>query len=341
MNFVLTIWWYSMVEKYFDADADMSVLAGKKIAVVGYGSQGRGQALNLKDSGLDVIIGVRPGRSWEAAIKDGFEVYQVADAAKMADIIQVLLPDEDQAAIYQASIRQGLSAGKTLMFSHGFNIHYGQIVPPPDVNVVMVAPKGPGHMVRRMYEEGKGVPALIAVEKDATGQAKAIALAYAKGIGATRAAVFETSFKEETETDLFGEQAVLCGGCTALVRAGFETLVANGYAPEMAYLEVLHELKLIVDLIYEGGFTKMRDSISNTAQYGDLTRGPRVIGPESYAAMQEILEEIQDGRFAKEWILENMTRRPVFTALTRADEEHEIEEVGAEIRALMPQFQKK
>jgi ketol-acid reductoisomerase len=330
-----------MVEKYFDADADMGVLAGKKIAVIGYGSQGRGQALNLKDSGLDVVIGVRPGKSWEMAIKDGLEVFQVADAAREADIIQVLLPDEDQAAVYRSAVRQGLTAGKTLMFSHGFNIHYGQIVPPPDVNVVMVAPKGPGHMVRRMYEEGKGVPALIAVEQDATGDAKAIALAYAKGIGATRAAVFETTFREETETDLFGEQAVLCGGCTALIKAGFETLVTNGYAPEMAYLEVLHELKLIVDLIYEGGFSGMRDSISNTAKYGDLTRGPRVIGPETYDAMQEILDEIQDGRFAKEWILENMTGRPVFTALTRADEGHEIESVGREIRALMPQFQKK
>ena len=330
-----------MVEKYFDADADMGVLAGKKIAVIGYGSQGRGQALNLKDSGLDVVIGVRPGKSWEMAIKDGFEVFQVADAAREAEIVQVLLPDEDQAAVYRSAVRQGLTGGKTLMFSHGFNIHYGQIVPPPDVNVVMVAPKGPGHMVRRMYEEGKGVPALIAVEQDATGDAKAIALAYAKGIGATRAAVFETTFREETETDLFGEQAVLCGGCTSLIKAGFETLVANGYAPEMAYLEVLHELKLIVDLIYEGGFSGMRDSISNTAKYGDLTRGPRVIGPETYEAMQEILDEIQDGRFAKEWILENMTGRPVFTALTRADEEHEIECVGKEIRALMPQFQKK
>ncbi|QSZ67482.1 ketol-acid reductoisomerase [Methanofollis aquaemaris] len=329
-----------MVEKYYDADADLGVLAGKRIAVIGYGSQGRGQALNLRDSGLDVIIGVRPGKSWESAIKDGLEVFQVSDAVQQADVIQVLLPDEDQARTYQESIRPGLSAGKTLMFSHGFNIHYGQITPPPDVNVAMVAPKGPGHLVRRLYEEGAGVPALIAIEQDAAGNARAIALAYAKGIGATRAAVFETSFREETETDLFGEQAVLCGGCSALIKAGFETLVANGYAPEMAYLEVCHELKLIVDLIYEGGLSKMREVVSNTARYGDLTRGPRVIGPEVYVAMQEVLEEIQDGRFAKEWILENQVNRPVFSALTRADEEHDLEVVGAEIRALMPQFKK-
>lgn len=330
-----------MVEKYFDADADLGVLAGKRIAVIGYGSQGRGQALNLRDSGLDVIIGVRHGKSWEKAIKDGLEVFQVADAVQQADVVQVLLPDEDQAQTYLESIRPGLSAGKTLMFSHGFNIHYGQIVPPPDVNVVMVAPKGPGDLVRRLYEEGAGVPALIAVEQDATGDSRGVALAYAKGIGATRAAVFETTFREETETDLFGEQAVLCGGCSALIKAGFETLVANGYAPEMAYLEVCHELKLIVDLIYEGGLSEMREVISNTARYGDLTRGPRVIGPEVYAAMQEVLDEIQDGRFAKEWILENQVNRPVFSALTRADEEHDLEVVGAEIRALMPQFKKK
>ncbi|HJJ52887.1 MAG TPA: ketol-acid reductoisomerase, partial [Methanocorpusculum sp.] len=229
---------------------------------------------------------------------------------------------------------------KCLMFSHGFNIHYGQIVPPANTDVIMVAPKGPGHMVRRTYEEGNGVPALIAIEQDHTGNAKKIALAYAKGIGATRAVVLETTFSEETETDLFGEQAVLCGGVTSLIKAGFDTLVDAGYAPEMAYLEVLHEMKLIVDLIHEGGFTKMREAISNTAQYGDITRGPRVIGPESYEAMREILDEIQSGEFAKEWILENMVNRPVFNALTRADEEHLIEEVGAELRGMMPQFKK-
>lgn len=329
-----------MIQKYYESDADLGDLAGKKIAVIGYGSQGRGQSLNLKDSGLDVIIGIRPGKSREQAKKDGLEAYDVCDAAKAADIIMILLPDETQGDVYKTEIMPYLSENKCLMFSHGFNIHYGQIVPPPTVDVIMVAPKGPGHMVRRTFEEGKGVPALIAIEQDYTGNAKKIALAYAKGIGGTRAVVLETTFMEETETDLFGEQAVLCGGVTSLIKAGFDTLVGAGYAPEMAYLEVLHEMKLIVDLIYEGGFTKMRDSISNTAQYGDITRGPRVIGPESYEAMEEILAEIQTGEFAKEWILENRVNRPVFTALTRADEEHLIEEVGAELRAMMPQFKK-
>jgi ketol-acid reductoisomerase len=327
-----------MIKKYYDTDADLGVLSGKRIAVIGYGSQGRGQSLNLRDSGLDVVIGLRPGKSWDAASSDGFSVYPVTEAVKMADIIQILLPDESQGAVYRTEIRPYLSSNKTLMFSHGFNIHFGQIVPPPNVNVIMVAPKGPGFMVRRQYEEGKGVPALIAIHQDFAGNAHKIALAYAKGIGATRAVVFETTFREETETDLFGEQAVLCGGITSLIRAGFETLVDAGYAPEMAYLEVLHETKLIVDLIYEGGFTKMRKYVSNTAQYGDLTRGPRVIGPESQIAMQEILEEIQSGEFAREWMLENMVSRPVFNALTKRDEDHLIEEVGAEIRALMPQF---
>ena len=327
-----------MLKKYYEADADLSVLKGKRIAVIGYGSQGRGQSLNLKDSGLDVVIGLRPGKSWDAAVKDGMKVMAVAEAVKKADIVQILLPDEHQAAVYKSEIMPHLSDKKCLMFSHGFNIHFGQIVPPPAVDVIMVAPKGPGFMVRRQYEEGKGVPALIAVHQDHTGKAHQIALAYAKGIGATRAVVLETSFREETETDLFGEQAVLCGGCTSLVKAGFETLVDAGYEPEMAYLEILHELKLIVDLIYEGGLTNMRKYISNTAQYGDLTRGPRVIGPESYEAMQEILEEIQSGKFAREWMLENMVNRPVFNALTKADEEHLIEEVGKEVRGMMPQF---
>jgi ketol-acid reductoisomerase len=329
-----------MLKKYYEADADLGVLKGKKIAVIGYGSQGRGQSLNLKDSGLDVIIGLRKGKSWDAATKDGMNVMTVADATKKADIIQILLPDEHQAAIYRSEILPYLTENKCLMFSHGFNIHFGQITPPVTIDVIMVAPKGPGFMVRRQYEEGKGVPALIAIHQDHTSKAHQIALAYAKGIGATRAVVLETSFREETETDLFGEQAVLCGGTTALVKAGFETLVDAGYEPEMAYLEVLHELKLIVDLIYEGGLTNMRKYISNTAQYGDLTRGPRVIGPEAYEAMQEILEEIQSGKFAREWMLENMVNRPVFTALTNADEEHLIEEVGREVRGMMPQFKK-
>ncbi len=329
-----------MVQKYYESDADPSVLDGKTIAVIGYGSQGRGQALNLRDSGHSVIIGLRPGGSWQRASEDGFDVYPVADAVKLADVVQILLPDENQAAVYRREIHPFLKENDCLMFSHGFNIHYGQIVPPPTVDVVMVAPKGPGHMVRRTYTEGGGVPALIAVHHNYTGRAKEIALAYAQGIGATRAVVLETSFAEETETDLFGEQAVLCGGVTSLIKAGFETLVNAGYAPEMAYLEVLHELKLIVDLIYEGGLSGMRSSISNTAQYGDLTRGPRVIGPEVYRAMQEILEEIQSGEFAREWMLENMVNRPVFTALTRADEGHLIEQIGREIRSLMPQFRK-
>jgi len=327
-----------MVQKYYDADADLSTLNGKKIAVIGYGSQGRGQALNLRDSGLDVIIGLRPGKSWDEATKDKFEVYAVAEAVKKADLVQILLPDEAQGGVFRSEIGPHLRDGASLVFSHGFNIHYGQIVPPEGVNVFMVAPKGPGFMVRRTYTEGKGVPALIAVYQDVSGDARKLALAYAKGIGSTRAMVLETTFREETETDLFGEQAVLCGGITSLIREGFETLVDAGYSPEMAYLEVLHETKLIVDLIYEGGFTKMRRYISNTAQYGDLTRGPRVIGPESRMAMEEVLAEIQNGTFAKEWILENMVNRPVFNALTRADEEHEIEHVGAELRKDMPQF---
>jgi ketol-acid reductoisomerase len=329
-----------MVQKYYESDADIGVLKGKKIAVIGYGSQGRGQSLNVKDSGLDVVIGLRPGKSWDAAAKDGMRVMPVADAVKKADVVQILLPDEHQAAVYRSEILPHLSEKKCLMFSHGFNIHFGQIVPPPTVDVIMVAPKGPGAMVRRQYEDGKGVPALIAVYQDYTGNAHRIALAYAKAIGATRAVVLETTFREETETDLFGEQAVLCGGTTSLVKAGFETLVGAGYSPEMAYLEVLHELKLIVDLIYEGGLTNMRRYISNTAQYGDLTRGPRVIGPEVYVAMQEILADIQSGKFAREWMLENMVNRPVFNALTKKDEAHLIEDVGREVRAMMPQFKK-
>ena len=329
-----------MIQKYYETDADIGAVQGRRIAVIGYGSQGRGQALNLRDSGLDVVIGLRPGRSWDQASEDGFEVLPVDEAVRQADIVQILLPDETQGQVFRAEIRPHLADGKTLMFSHGFNIHFGQIVPPPNVDVIMVAPKGPGFMVRRTFEEGKGVPALIAIHQDASGTAKATALGYAKGIGATRAVVLETTFAEETETDLFGEQAVLCGGITSLIKNGFETLVEAGYAPEMAYLEVLHETKLIVDLIYEGGFTKMRRFISNTAQYGDLTRGPRVINEESREAMREILAEIQTGAFAREWMLENLVGRPVFNALTKSDEEHLIEMVGAEVRDMMPQFRK-
>lgn len=331
---------YCEMERYFEGDADLGVFRGKTIAVIGYGSQGRNQSLNLKDSGLSVIIGVRPGKSWQKASQEGFQVFTVTEAVKRADIVQILLPDEQQGAVYRAEIQPHLRDGMCLSFSHGFNIHYGQVVPPPHVDVMMIAPKGPGSMVRRMYEEGKGVPALIAIHQNVSGKAKALALGYAKAIGATRAVVLETTFAEETETDLFGEQTVLCGGVTSLIKAGFETLVDAGYAPEMAYLEILHELKLIVDLIYEGGFTKMRAAISNTAQYGDLTRGPRVIGPEVYEAMSEILNEIQSGEFAREWILENQVNRPVFNALTKADEDHLIEHVGRDIRALMPQFKK-
>jgi ketol-acid reductoisomerase len=308
---------------------------------MGYGSQGHAHALNLHDSGLNVIVGLRKGSSsWAKAENDGLKVMTVPEASKAADIIMILLPDEKQASVYYSEIEHNLEAGNALVFAHGFNIHYNQIVPPKNVDVFMVAPKGPGHIVRRTYTEGIGVPGLIAIYQDATGKARELALSYAKGIGAARAGVYETTFREETETDLFGEQAVLCGGCTSLVKAGFETLVDAGYEPEMAYLEILHELKLIVDLIYEGGLTNMRKYISNTAQYGDLTRGPRVIGPEAYEAMQEILEEIQSGRFAREWMLENMVNRPVFNALTKADEEHLIEEVGKEVRGMMPQFKK-
>jgi ketol-acid reductoisomerase len=328
------------MERYFEEDANLSIFKGKTVAVIGYGSQGRGQSLNLRDSGIAVIIGLRPGKSWQKASEEGFQVFSVSEAVQKANIVQILLPDEQQAAVYRTEIHPHLREGMCLSFSHGFNIHFGQIVPPPTVDVIMIAPKGPGSMVRRTYEEGKGVPALIAIHQDVTGKAKEIALGYAKGIGATRAVVLETTFREETETDLFGEQTVLCGGVTSLIKAGFETLVDAGYAPEMAYLEILHELKLIVDLIYEGGFTKMRSAISNTAQYGDLTRGPRVIGPEVYDAMQEILDEIQSGEFAREWILENMVNRPVFNALTRADEDHLIEFVGKDLRSLMPQFKK-
>ena len=330
-----------MVNIYREQDAKLELLKGKTIAILGYGSQGHAHANNLKESGFKVIVGEVPGGENEKKAKDaGFEVADAASVVKQADVVVMLLPDELQGGIYKASVGPNLRKGAFLMFAHGFNIHFGQIVPRADVNVFMVAPKGPGHLVRAQYVKGEGVPALIAVHQDPAGITKDVALAYAAGIGAARAGVIETNFREETETDLFGEQAVLCGGATALVMAGYETLVEAGYAPEMAYFECVHELKLIVDLIYEGGISTMRYSISNTAQYGDLTRGPRVVSPETKAEMKRILEEIQSGSFAKEWMLENQANRPVFNALTRRGEEHPIEEVGRRLRALMPWMSK-
>jgi len=330
-----------MVTVYREQDAKLELLKGKTIAILGYGSQGHAHANNLKESGFDVIVGEVPGGENEKKARDaGFDVADAASMVKKADVVVMLLPDELQGGIYGASVGPNLRKGAYLMFAHGFNIHFGQIVPRPDVNVFMVAPKGPGHLVRAQYVKGEGVPALIAVHQDPAGNTKDVALAYAAGIGAARAGVIETNFREETETDLFGEQAVLCGGATALVMAGYETLVEAGYSPEMAYFECVHELKLIVDLIYEGGISTMRYSISNTAQYGDLTRGPRVVSPETKAEMKRILEEIQSGSFAKEWMLENQANRPVFNALTRRGEEHPIEEVGRRLRALMPWMSK-
>lgn len=330
-----------MVKMYYDNDADLNLLKDKTIAVIGYGSQGHAQAQNLKDSGLNVIIGLRRDLpEWDVAVEYGFEVMTVAEAAEKADIIQLLVPDQTQAMVYRESVAQHMTAGKALCFSHGFNIHFGQIVPPADVDVFMVAPKSPGHMVRRMYQEGAGVPGLVAIHQDATGKAMDVALAYAKGVGCTRAGVFETSFKEETETDLFGEQAVLCGGVSELIKAGFDTLVEAGYAPEMAYFECLHELKLIVDLVYEGGLSYMRYSISDTAEYGDYVTGPRIITEETREEMRQVLYEIQSGQFAREWLLENSVNRPVFNALRKDGAEHEIEVVGKKLRAMMPWLKK-
>ncbi len=330
-----------MAKIYYDKDADLSVLKGKKIAIIGFGSQGSAQAQNLRDSGLEVIVAELPGTpGFEKAKAVGFSPISAEEATAQGDIIQILAPDQYQPAIYKQSIAPHLVAGKAIMFSHGFNIHYHQIVPPQDVDVIMVAPKGPGDLVRRMYQEGKGVPSLIAVYQDASGRAKDLALAYAKGIGATRAGVLETTFAEETETDLFGEQAVLCGGLTALIKAGFETLVAAGYQPEVAYFECLHEMKLIVDLVYEGGLMHMRQVISDTAEYGDLTRGPRVINEAVKREMQCLLSEIQDGTFAREWILENQANRPVYHALREKDAHHLIEKVGKELRSMMPWLKK-
>jgi len=322
------------VKMYYENDADLSVLQGKTIAVIGYGSQGHAQAQNLRDSGLHVIIGLRQGKSWESAKNDGFEVFTVDEAARRADLVQILMPDETQAKIYKEAIEPNLKKGAAIMFSHGFNIHFGQIVPSPDVDVLMIAPKSPGHLVRRTYVEGFGVPALIAVEQDASGKAHDIGLAYAKGIGSTRAGVIETTFREETETDLFGEQAVLCGGVSHLVKAGFETLVEAGYQPEIAYFECLHELKLIVDLMYEGGLSRMRYSISNTAEYGDYVTGPRIVNDDTKKEMKKVLEDIQRGVFARNFILEQ-TNGAFFTATRRREAEHPVEQVGARLREMM------
>lgn len=330
------------MKAYYDQDADLKFLEGKTVAVIGYGSQGHAQALNLKESGVKVLVADLPGsENWEKAVADGFEPLKAVEAAELADVIQILIPDERQAALYRSEIAPHMKSGKTLAFSHGFNIHFGQIVPPPDVDVFMVAPKSPGHLVRRMYAEGVGVPSLVAVYQDYTGNAINTALAYAKGIGSTRAGVIETTFKEETETDLFGEQVVLCGGVTELVRAGFDTLVEAGYQPEIAYFECLHELKLIVDLIYEGGISCMRNSISYTAEYGDITRGKRIITDETRSEMKRILDEIQNGSFAREWLLENQVGRPVFNAMQKKEANHLIEVVGKKLRSMMPWLKSK
>jgi ketol-acid reductoisomerase len=322
---------------HYDADAQPARLAGRTIAVIGFGSQGHAHALNLKESGQAVIVGLRPGgASWARAQAAGLAVHSVADAAAAADIIMVLVPDQDMRAIYEDGIRQGLRKGKTLLFAHGFNIHFGEIAPPADVDVAMIAPKSPGHLVRSEYEGGRGVPGLVAVHQDASGNALADALAYAAGIGCTKAGVIQTTFKDETETDLFGEQAVLCGGATALVKAGFETLTEAGYPPEMAYFECLHELKLIVDLMYRGGMSFMRYSISDTAEYGDYTRGPRIVTDETKAEMRKILEEIRSGQFAREWLEENRKGRPNFERMRAHDTDHLLERTGRELRAMMP-----
>ncbi len=326
-----------MAKVYYDSDADLKYLKDKTIAVLGYGNQGRAHALNLKDSGVDVVVGLyKQSKSWKRAEEDGLKVLEVSDAVSEADIIMFLIPDMVQPEVYKRLVRDRLEEGDMLMFAHGFNIHYNQIVPPEWVDVTMVAPKSPGHLVRRMFVEGKGVPALVAVHQNYTGEALEVALAYAKAIGCTRAGVIETTFKEETETDLFGEQVDLCGGVTELIKATFETLVEAGYQPEVAYFEALHELKLIVDLIYEGGLMKMWNAVSETAKYGGLTRGKRIINENVRVEMRKILREIQTGEFAREWILENQAGRPVYNKLLEMEREHLIEKVGRELRKMMP-----
>ena len=325
-----------MAKIYYENDADLSLLKGKTVGVVGFGSQGHAHALNLRDSGVSVVVGLYPAsRSWKVAEDAGLRVGTVDDVAEEADIIMVLAPDQIQKRLYEDHIAHGMRDGKTLMFAHGFNVHFSQIDAPPDVDVSMIAPKGPGHLVRRVYQSGGGVPALLAIQQDASESAKQLALAYAKGIGATRAGVLETTFKEETETDLFGEQVVLCGGVTALMQAAFETLVEAGYQPESAYFETVHEMKLIVDLIYEGGFANMRDSISETAEFGDYTRGPRIIDGAVKQRMQDILTEIQTGAFAREWILENQAGQTGFLKLRERAAAHPVEAVGLELRGMM------
>lgn len=330
-----------MARMYYDADANLDLLAGKTVAIIGYGSQGHAHALNLKDSGVNVIVGLYPGsKSTAKAEAAGLTVKSVADASAAADFIMILLPDETQKTVFKEEIEPNLKEGKVLAFAHGFNIHFAQVVPPANVDVVMIAPKGPGHLVRRTYEQGEGVPCLFAVYQNASGQARDRAMAYAKGIGGTRAGILETTFREETETDLFGEQVVLCGGLSALIKAGFETLVDAGYQPELAYFECLHEVKLIVDLVVEGGLAKMRDSISNTAEYGDYTRGPRIVTDTTRLEMKKILSEIQTGQFARDFVLENMSGKAGFTAMRRREAEHPIEEVGKDLRAMFSWLKK-
>ena len=324
------------MQMYYDNDANLDLLSDKTVAVIGYGSQGHAHALNLKESGVKVVVGLREGSSSrENAERDGLEVATVAEASRQGDIVMILINDEIQGRVFEADIKPNLEGGNALAFAHGFNIHFGQVVTPAEVDVFMVAPKGPGHLVRRVYEQGGGVPALLAIYQDASGRAHEVGLAYAKGIGAGRAGIIETTFREETETDLFGEQVVLCGGMTELIRAGFDTLVEAGYQPEVAYFECLHEVKLIVDLIYEGGIANMRSSSSDTAEFGDLTRGRRVITEESRQIMKGILADIQNGQFAKEWMAENQVGRPVYNAIKRRDSEHLIEQVGAKLRGMM------
>jgi ketol-acid reductoisomerase len=325
-----------MAKIYYEKDADLAFLKGKKVGIIGYGIQGRGQGLNLRDSGVEVLIAARPGSAgFQSAVADGFKPVSASEVAQKCDVIQILTQDHVQQEVYEKDVKPYLKAGKVLMFSHGFNIHFGYIVPPKDVDVVMVAPKGPGSLVRSQFVEGKGVPCLVAIHQDASGKAKQIALAYAKGVGGTRGGVIETNFKEETETDLFGEQTVLCGGVSALIKAGFETLVEAGYQPEMAYFECLHEVKLIVDMIFASGLSGMRRKVSDTAEYGDYTRGPRIVTDATRAEMKKILKEIQSGAFAKEWMDENKKGRPLYNKLRQADDNHLVEKVGQELRSMM------